>query len=421
MRNRKAFLFIALVLLIACAVSAHAFAASGEDLEDAMLEIEADGTLAAYKQGETVTLSSDGYIGIPVEISVYHSSDGTPKSGYDTDATPVILYVVNAGVERIGTNSDVNIIKGMLDRGYIVAVCDYMNNAKAISPDLDWSAQGLRNKLKAGEFFSGASVIPSGTYYNSFVVPAGYDVSLNHVFWEIDKHGTDGTLDKIAEIWNNDFRGVKGNTVIKWTDGNGNRKSTQNAADGTSPVWLNADGSENANGEYIKIKYTLATSVTDCVKADGSPIDLNLYMHVIYPTGGVEVPVLALAGSAEHLADGAATADRPQLCGAVFGGYAGIMYDHGYTPMARNDHYGYFDGNAMPGHVTGDNLTYSIQFYNAIEINTAAMRYIRYLSLSESELAFDLDAIGVYGNSKGGWMQFLGASAGFLSINGTCL
>ena len=78
--------------------------------------------------------------------------------------------------------------------------------------------------------------------------------------------------------------------------------------------------------------------------------------------------------------------------------------------MARDDHYGYFSGSApSSGSVTGDNVTYSVYFYNDTLIATAAMRYIRYLSSSEhSKYAFDGEAIGVFGNSKGGWSVLLG-------------
>ena len=45
---------------------------------------------------------------------------------------------------------------------------------------------------------------------------------------------------------------------------------------------------------------------------------------------------------------------------------------------------------------------------NDKKINTAAMRYIRYLAASDSRFDFDTEAVGVYGNSKGGWMTSLG-------------
>ena len=413
--RKSRFLKFALLLILTLSltvISAVVSTANDEEGVDMMAAILADETLAQHKQGDTITIADDGYIGIPVELTIYYDASKPTKSGNAVDATNLILYIVNADFERIGTDSDVDIIKSMIDRGYIVTVLDYKNHRKAKSPDLDFSIQLLRDKIYKGNYFTDRSVFMAGDYPNSFVVPSGYDVSLHHVFWEIDNHGTDGTFDKIIEYWNNDFRAWNTNKelVIPWVDDDGNRKATQTAHDGTEPVWLNADGTENPDGTYIKIKHTKAEKITDCVKKDGSPIDLNLYMSFIYPTGSAEVPVLALVGSSEHTIKGSASTQRPQLIGAALNGYAGVVFDHGWTPMAREDHYGYFDGSTpASGSVTGNNTTYSIQFYNEVEILTAAMRYIRYSSLSEEKFNFKLDAIGAYGNSKGGWMAYLGA------------
>lgn len=410
-RFLKIALLFVLTLSLTC-ISAIISTANDEKGVDMMDAILADATLAQHKQGDTVTLANDGYIGIPVDITTYYDAAKPTKSGKEVEATNLVVYVVNIEFDRIGTDSDVDIIKSMLERGYIVSVVDYKYNSKAVSPDLDFSLQSVRNAIASGRFFTDRSVFATGTYSNSFVVPSGYDVSPHHVFWEIDKHGTDGTFDKIVEYWNNDFRAWSTNKelVINWIDDDGNRKATQNAHDGTSPVWLNADGSVNPNGDYIKIKHTKAEKITDCIRKDGRPIDLNLYMSLIYPTGSAEVPVLTLVGSAKQTIEGTATSDRPQFIGATLRGYAAVTFDHGWTPMAREDHYGYFDGSTpASGSVTGNNTTYSIQFYNDVEIATAAMRYIRYLSLSEEKFNFKLDAIAAYGNSKGGWMQFLGA------------
>ncbi|MBR3680783.1 MAG: hypothetical protein IKL79_02120 [Clostridia bacterium] len=407
----KLALFLILTLLIT-AVTVVITTANQEEKNDMMEAILADATLNSYKQGDTQTIANDGYIGIPVDITTYYDAAKPTKSGCEVDATNQVVYVVNAHFERIGTDSDVDIIRSMLERGYIVTVVDYKYHEKAVSPDLDFSLQTVRNSIASGKYYTDRTVFASGAYNNTFVVPSGYNVSPHHVFWEIDKHATDGTFDKIVEYWNNDFRAWNTNKelVIPWVDEDGSRKATQTAHDGTSPVWLNADGSENPDGTYIKIKHTKAEKITDCVRKDGRPIDLNLYMHVIYPTGTAEVPVLSLVGSSEHLAGGTTTADRPQLIGAVLNGYAGVTFEHGWSPMARKDHYGYYDGSTpASGSVTGNNTTYSIQFYNEVEIATAAMRYIRYLSLSEEKFNFKLDAIAAYGNSKGGWMHFLGA------------
>ncbi len=370
----------------------------------AMVDINSQ--LAQHKVSSTMYLEDDGYIGIPVQASVYYSG-ASARDGIG--GTPIITYVVNTNTDRVGTESDVSIITSMLERGYAVVVVDYMNNEKAKTPELDWSLQSIVQKISSGLFFGNCSAFNGGSYKEIFVVPAGYDVSIGNVYWEIDKHSADGTLEYIVEVWNEDFRSVYANRVIKWVDGNGTRKSTQNGYDGSAPVWLNADGTENADGEYIRIKHTKAISVTDCVMPDGSALDLNLYMNIIYPTSPAgEVPVMCLAGSSAHLVSGANASNRPQLYGFVFSGYAGVMYEHGYVPMARGEAYGEFSGSSASA-VTGDNVTYSITSYNDKKIHTAAMRFVRYLALSDADTyRFDIEAVGVYGNSKGGWMTFLG-------------
>ncbi|MCQ2399405.1 MAG: hypothetical protein MJ072_02740, partial [Clostridia bacterium] len=66
----------------------------------------------------------------------------------------------------------------------------------------------------------------------------------------------------------------------------------------------------------------------------------------------------------------------------------------------------YFDGNSG---VTGDTLAYSFHVFNDKRINTAAIRLIRYLALSEpSTYKFNIEKVGMLGNSKGGWFRFLG-------------
>ena len=77
-----------------------------------MEKIEASDALAPYKIGETQHFENDGYIGIPYEITLYYDAEtyGAATPGYVTlGATPLMLYVVNANVERIGTESDESI------------------------------------------------------------------------------------------------------------------------------------------------------------------------------------------------------------------------------------------------------------------------------------------------------------------------
>ena len=356
----------------------------------------------------TAELENDGYIGIPVTLTVLFDKENfTVSSGFT--GTPIMVYVINTMASRVGTLSDAQIVSGMLERGYVVTVLDYKENEAAVCPFLDYSVQGIRRRIMNGEFFEGIACMGKGYYPETLVIPSGHDVLFGEVYWEYDRHCTDGTLEKIVEIWNNDFRGTKGEFLVKWIDKRGQRKFTQNGHDGSEPIWYDKDGNESEHGEYVKVKHTLVKDVTDCAKPDGTMIDFKLYMHVVYPTEPKEkVPVMCLASSSEDICVCSATADRPHMNGFVFNGYAGVMYDYGYVPMARNDHYGYFDGYPKAGYITGDNVTYSLKAYN-FGIDRAAMRYIRYLALSQGDkFRFDINAIGVYGNSKAGAVTYLG-------------
>ncbi len=317
-------------------------------------------------------LANDGYIGIPVGLKTYAMGNSTAQS-------PVILYVVNTNTERIGTDSDEAIITSMLERGYIVVVLDYQNHAASISPDLDWSIQAIRNKIGAGQYIAD---VQCDTKVN-YVVPSGYNVTLNEFYWAIDRHGVVGSLDKIVEIWNNDFKSVKKDSIINYSDGTSKKVSEVTAED-----------------------------IYDCVKPDGSPIDMDLRMDIIYPTNPAEkVPVYSVASSSELRVDTWTSTMRPHLTGFLFAGYAGVVFDYAYTPMARTDHYGYFDGDGSGsvGGITGDNYTYSLSVFNGIKSDTAAIRKIRWLADHEGNTyKFDVDRIGVYGNSKGGVCTRLG-------------
>ena len=115
-----------------------------------------------------------------LELSVFFDKESfTVKSGYH--GTPTILYTVNTMVERIGKDSDTDIIKSMLDRGYVVVVADYLNSAKAISPALDYSVQLLRTRICNGEFFTDP-IFPEGFYRENHVVPAGYNILADQIF-----------------------------------------------------------------------------------------------------------------------------------------------------------------------------------------------------------------------------------------------
>ena len=404
MKRTKSILaiFIAICMLVPSIV----LPVSAEAATDAMEAIS-----AAFDDEyliESHSIENEEYIGIPIDMHIYFTKGKTAVSGAQgKGCTPLIMYVVNTPLEKIGTDSDVEIIKSMLDRGYIVAVADYKNSPLALPPALDCSAQRVRNKLmKQGNYLT-SSVFASGTYQDCHIVPAGYNVHLNDVYWEIDKHGVDGTMEEIVELWNLDYKTVLDSKYVKWTytddDGNVVRKEVVDGA-----VWYSDTRGtvDMENGQYTLMKYAVVNDITDCVEMDGTPIDLNLYISFLYPANPKEkVPVMTLHNSSAYIPDSAVTIGREHFVGSVFRGYAGVVYDYAYTPMMRAN----FTPGTTAGATSGDGTSYSVDVYNDKLINTAAMRYIRYKALSEPEkFKFDINAIGVFGNSKGGTHRFLG-------------
>ena len=385
-------------------------------LTSAADEIEVKGEMVAIKEAfdekylaQATVRADDEYVGKIQYTAYYDTSKGTIKTGYE--GTPVIVYTINhPEIERIGTDSDVEIIQSMLDRGYVVIVLDYLNGSKAVDPEIAKSSQAFRTELRNGVILKASSIFPSGSYHENFLAPAGYNVSLFNVFWEIDKHSAEGTLEKIVENWNSDFRATKGGKLLKWATGDtvDARKAVQKDLDGNAPVWYNASGKVDENGLYTYVKYTKAETITDCVDPDGSFLDMNLYIHIVYPTSPEkEVPVMSLANSSGYPTTSVTGADvRPHSNSFLYQGYANVVFDYLWQPMARNASWGYYDGSQGN---TADHMNYGLMMYNDKLVNTAAMRYLRYISLSGGDTYnFDLDKFGVYGNSKGGWFSFLG-------------
>ena len=85
---------------------------------------------------------------------------------------------------------------------------------------------------------------------------------------------------------------------------NGRHYILLTAFDGTEPQWYSdAKGTTpvsatSPDAKYIKAKHTLALDITDCVAKDGTALDLDLEMHIVYPVNPESpVPVMMLSGS----------------------------------------------------------------------------------------------------------------------------
>ncbi len=412
MKSNKTKIILALLCLIVSVICVGTIAISASNdivTEGEMVNIKSD--FAGYLVQDTKRIANDGFVGA-LQYTVYYNGN-TANIINDYDETSIIVYAINTNTERVGTDSNKTIIQSMLDRGYVVVVLDYLNNPKATGHKLDDSAQTFVNNLKAKKYFNFDGTKEG--YKSVFVAPSGYNVLLNQVFWEVDKHSVSGTLEKIVENWNTDFKGTKAERLVKWATGatTATRKKVEVASDGTSPVWYNASGAVDVNGLYTKVKYTVAETITDCVKPDGSPLTMDMTLNLVYPTNPEkEVPLLSVSSCWGY--PNTHESCYTDLCshhtGALFRGYAGAVYDYFWQPMARSDAFGYYDGNLnTTGAVTGHHMNYSLHIYNDKLINTAAIRYLRYLALSDNATyKFDLDAFCTIGLSKGAWFSFLG-------------
>lgn len=439
--------FLALAMLTLCLPFSLLASAAGEEAPEAPDELA---SLSDYLHASVQT--KDNTVGLTVNVHTYYdSSKEYIVSKQGVEGTPEIFYVMNTNTERIGKESDENIVKSLLDRGFFVLVLDYMNSKDALSPALDWSVQDIRSQVIGGQNFAGNRNYTAGTYTDgkmtgasadsaiTYVLPAGYDIAYRIPYFSYDLHGAAGTLEKIVEVWNNDFKSVHRATLVKWVRDDGTprldktdeitKKSANDKtgindyamwfkdAAGSSPISQSALAALSAEEQkaypYTYIGNTKVTSVTDCVKPDGTFIDLNLYLDVFYPTGDCgEVPVMVCMASTYTRSAMLSTTTRPQMTGFLFSGYAGAVADYGLVPMSRNDHYGYFCGNSQVNSVSGDNTTYSLTVYNGIKSDTAMLRTLRKMGVDgltvegfDAPLKFDfaVDRIGIYGNSKSGY------------------
>lgn len=453
-------------LTVSAIVQAPVYTEGGtvEGKEDAFPAIQK--ALAQYQYGETFTVADDGYIGIPVYITVYNdasvtytpSTSETMTHPYETtepnynsveeEGKPIALYVINTNTTRVGTDSDTDIITSLMKEGYIVLVVDYKNEKRAKSPDLDWSVQKIRAMLtnKNHELYK---LVKNGlsawTSFN-YVLPAGYSIKRGVQFFNFEDNGVDGVLDFIVDVWNVDLKYTEGSfgkghrISVVWgqkelydgtkvyqdadgrrciPDGDGYVYYTQNkdfsvtkgepVENTTTVTPLYKAVTEDAVWEdeekrILQVRYTTAEDFWDCVNIEGERIDLNLYADIYYPTNPEnKVPVMLLASSSQNRAGATQSADRPISSGYMFTGYAFVNYDHAYVPMARADHFDYFEGDPN----LGRDANFTIVGQTGVQAQTAATRIVRYLANYYPDIfAFDVDRFGVWGHSKGAHVNF---------------
>ena len=405
-------------------------------------------SLSSYLHASASTEDNTSHL--PVNVHTFYDENKTyTPNTIGVKGSVIIMYVMNTNTERLGNKSDAELVQSFLDRGFFVLVLDYMDNPEACGTALDWSTQDIRCQVIGGNSFAAAGLYNSGTFTDgklvgenpicsqAYILPAGYDIAYDIPYFSYDKHGVAGTFENIVEIWNNDFKSVKRNTIVKWVDENGmprldrteaiTAKASQDSLNRDYATWFKtADGKnaisqaqlealspeEQKQYQYTYIGNTKVVDVTDCVQPDGTMIELNLYFDIIYPSDyvGDSLPVMVAMSSSYTRASTWTSETRPYLNGPLFNGYVGVVSDYGLVPMCRNDHYGYFCGDSQLNSVSGDNGTYSLSYYNGIHSDTALLRTLRMIGVEGMDVEgygrvcapINPEKIGAYGNSKAG-------------------
>ena len=293
--------------------------------------------------------ANDGTIGIPVGICTYAKE---AKSDSSSTTTEVIFYVMNYNEkgENNSNEADLPIIYDLVDSGNLVVTLDYFGNEKACYPALTNSVHQIR--------IGSLTNILSGYSYNEKikrVLPSGYRATGNILFYDLTENAP---------------KGVKESTVFS--------------------AW-NSAGFETLYNSKKEVNpsmpaYQEFDSYDDLYKPDGSPIDSRMWLDVIYPSRPItnDTPVICWASNAETKTLFQANPKRPFDAESAFRGYAFAIYDHSYYPMARNDHYAYFN-------------PYGMQYQVGIHTHTAAIRCIRYYSYL---YGYGTDNYGGFGHSK---------------------
>ena len=283
-----------------------------------------------------------------VPVSFYYITNSTHSRPYNI-GSPVIVYVKNHGHERIGMEPDSSILMDYLKQRYIIITLDFKGNENAVSPRFDADMHKLFRAIygyEAPSLFEGFNLTPRK--YRCFFVPAGCRVATDLLFWEIDKHGANGTLDYIVDFYNDIIADV-------------------------------VTGKEKIS------------SPEELMDRQGRPMQYKLAMDIIYPSMPKKKVPLALYTSTQvtrhpHVSP---SGYRPHTIGLLMRGYGYAIIDHCYNPIRR--HYWYLQN-------------YSLDNWNGVAAYTAAIRFLR---AHADTYGIDDRYIGTIGHSKGAYSSGL--------------
>jgi hypothetical protein len=273
-----------------------------------------------------------------IPLNIYYLEEKTESSGKD-----VVVYVKNRAWERIGQESDFSILSDFINKKFIVITLDFGNDPKAGSPYFDNDINDVYSAVFGYEtksLLKDIHLIPKE--YRCFVIPAGYRVATDLVYWEIDKHGVFGTLGYIMNTYNAEI-------VPK--------------VPGMKP----------------------ASIPVEMVDRKGKPFDYTIKMDILYPSQSKKkLPTFFYSETAQSRnAHCEPTSDGSHLNYYQMRGYVYVVMGHCFNPCTV--HYWHFDD-------------FTLDHWNGLACYTAA---IRYLYANSDKYNINTNYIGGMGISKG--------------------
>jgi len=284
-----------------------------------------------------------------VPVNIYFLNKTTYDEATETDEAEVIVYIKNKAWERIGQEPDLSILSDYIKRRFIVLTVDFGNDKLASSPhfdeDLLWIFRGIygyspEKGYDAVSIVKDIHLIP--TEYRCFFLPEGYRVATNLTYWELDKHGSYGTLDYIMNSYNRDI-------ITKYP--------------GRKPV----------------------SSPAELVDKKGKPFDYRIQMEIFYPSQPKrKLPCIFNSETVMPRNPMAAPAIYyPHLAGFTMRGYVGVNMGHCFNPCVP--HFFHF-------------MSFELDGWNGFKCYTAG---VRYLNAHADKYGIDAKYIGGMGISKG--------------------
>lgn len=277
-------------------------------------------------------LSTMLFIGSCLVFSFNLSAEKTLK--------PVVFYLQYLPQERIGTETDEVIIDSLQRQNFWVIPVD-CSEFPTVSPALEEQLITF-HKASPTLLESYATDTEEADLDKIYYVPEGYILKPNIPIWNILDHGVDGLINRIMDTWNKEI--------------------------------VDAFGVDSV------------TTPEEMYDKHGNPIDYNMYMDLIYPSGTLEKHVpLILNFSSNSPRQKPYNPTRVEQNIFPFGflttGYAWAVVDHCYNPLARPDVWKYFD-------------RYTLEDWAGLALVTAYVRYVN-LHLDDYNLNGKIGTMGI--------------------------